>query len=222
MAGAPDPSEPKQPSPVPDPVVAQRALVTGLLVLLVLTGLVLAVAFRDPCARYGGEDLLRMAGQRCQDVVRWTDYIPDGLTFGVLLAIFTLNLLCYELRWVIRAIAPGLLGVVFVGLGVMIHAQGMPVVLGAFYWVFGLALLASAWGIHRGYRAGWSTAAAIIGVTCVAQFFGSSRLADETGWPMSLAILPSLGLLLPIVLALATSPPGGTRYRPFARTPAAA
>lgn len=221
MADAPDPSQEKPARPPTDPVHAQRAMVYSLVAVMCLAGLVIAMALSDACKKYGGEEALAAIGKRCKNVVTFQDYLPttDGwLALGMVLAV---NILVYELRWVVRIVAPIALGVLYLVTAVLAFTKDLPMLLPVFYAVFGAGLLLSAWGIAKDRREGWAFALSMASVMLVAHFFGASKIATETGWPMAWAIVPSMAIMLPVVIALATTPPGARHYAPFASKPIA-
>lgn len=205
----------RKPAPAPDPIQAQRILVHAIVLLLCLAGLLLAIALGDACAKYGGEARLALAGRSCDAVVTWTDYIPERdawIACGIILAV---NVLIYELRFYVRVYGVAALGLLYVVTAAIIGVDGLPIPLVTFYALFGLALMAAAWGIQRERREGWAAALAICSVLLTGHFFGTAKIADETGAPIAYALIPSVGILLPLVIALVTSPPGAPRVKPF-------
>jgi hypothetical protein len=208
--------------PEPDPIQTQRLLVYTIVGLLCLAGLVLSIALGDVCARYGGEAKLALVGRSCSDHVTWTDYIPQRDAWIVVGIILGVNIAFYELRFYLRVYGVGALGALYVGVAAVTGAGGLPAPLVIFYALFGIALIASAWGIHHERREGWSAALAMCAVMLTGHFFGTAKIAQETGAPMAFALLPSMAILLPMMIALLTSPPGAPRVKPFARRAVAA
>jgi hypothetical protein len=206
------------PKPQPDPVQTQRMLVYTIIGLLCLAGLIMAVAFSDPCKAYGGEAKLGLIGKKCSDVVAWTDWLPSIHAWISVAIILAANVLIYELRFYLRVHGVAAVGAIFFVNAGIIAVDGLPVPLIVFYALFGVAMVLAAWGIQRERREGWSAALAICAVLLTGHFFGAAKIAQETGWSMAYALLPSMGLLLPLVVALLCSPPGAPRVKPFART----
>lgn len=202
----------------PDPVQTQRMLVYTIVGLLCLAGLILAVAFSDPCKAYGGEAKLGLIGKKCSDVVAWTDWLPSYHAWISVAIILAANVLMYELRFYFRVYGVSALGALFFCIAGITLVDGLPIPLVVFYALFAVALMLAAWGIQRERREGWSAALAICSVLLTGHFFGAAKIAHETGWSMAYALLPSMAILLPLVIALLTSPPGAPRVKPFART----
>lgn len=222
MADAPDPpnATPAKPArPPADPVQSQRAMVYSMVALMCLTGLVVGMALSDPCQRYGGEATLVMSGRRCSEVVQWRDYLPGTAGWTAFAVILVANILIYELRWIVRVAGPAVLGGLYLLTAIVAFTKDQPMVLPVFYGLFGGGLLLSAYGIARGRREGWAFALSMTGVMLLAHFFGASKIATETGWPMAYALLPSMAIMLPILIALVTTPPGAKVYAPFATKP---
>jgi len=218
----PDAPSTKRPAPPPaDAVVAQRTLVYSVTALIALTGLVLAMAFKDACAAHGGESAVAAAGKTCADVVTIADHRPDGTTVFAMIAVWVLVVLAYELRWIIRTWLPGALGAVFLAGSAAALAAGRPLPLVVAYTAFGVALIACSYGIYKERREGWAFAVSIFGVEFVAHFFGTSVIRSAFGVHLAIAVLPALGLFLPALIALVTSPPGAPRYAPFGKKPLA-
>jgi len=204
--------------PQPDPVQTQRMLVYTIVGLLCLAGLILAVAFSDPCKAYGGEAKLGLVGKKCSDVVAWTDWIPRWRAWVAVAIIMAVNVLAYELRFYVRVHGVGALGALFFVTAGTSAVEGLPVPLIVFYALSGVAMILAAWGIQRERREGWSAALAMCSVLLTGHFFGTAKIAQETGWSMAFALLPAMAVLLPMVIALLCSPPGAPRVKPFART----
>ena len=210
-----------KPQPPPDPIQTQRTLVYTIIGLLCLAGLILAVAFSDPCKAFGGEAKLGLVGKTCSDVVAWTDWIPGWRAWVAVAIIIAINILAYELRFYVRIHGVAALGALFLVTAGGSAVEGLPVPLIVFYALFGIAMILSAWGIQRERREGWSAALAMCCVLLTGHFFGTAKIAQETGWPMAFALLPSMAVLLPMVIALLCSPPGTPRVKPFGRSPVA-
>lgn len=201
----------KSPAREPDPITTQRWIVYSTVGLLVLAALALSIGFKDACAKYGGEVALAALGQRCKDVVTWQDYLPGSTTVIVLGLVYALNVLAWEARWHVRVIAPAVIGVayLFVGAGVLLDDR--PPVLAVFYLLSGLGMLACVWGIRRERREGWAFALSMVMFIGIAHFFGSATIRSAFDVHLALAVFPSLGVQLPIVIALVTTPPGTPR-----------
>jgi hypothetical protein len=201
----------------PHPLTVQRALVLSIVGLLAVTGLVLGMALGDACAKYGGDAALALVGKKCDDLVTWQDYLPGRSGWIALGGFVAANVLAYELRWYLRVHGVAAVGALYVCLAGVIAVDGLPLPLVIFYAVFGVAMVAAAWGIRRDRREGWAAALAMLAVLLTSHFFGSAKIADETGMPMAYAVLPSMGLFLPLVIVLTTTSPGTPRARPFER-----
>jgi hypothetical protein len=202
--------------PEPDPIQTQRMLVYTIVGLLCLSGLILAAAMADPCAAHGGDAKLELVGKRCSDVVAFGDYLPKTAAWIAVAIILAANVLFYELRFLLRVYGVAAIGAFFVINAAVIAADGLPIVLVTFYALFGIAMMWSAYGIHRERREGWAAALSMSAVLLTGHFFGTAKIAQETGWPIAYALLPSMALMLPLVIALLTSPPGATPVKPFA------
>jgi hypothetical protein len=220
MAEATEAPKPKLKPRVPaDPVVTQRAVVYTLLGLLCLTGLAIAMAIVDPCKKYGGEEALAMVGKRCKNVVQFRDYLPGTPGWVALATILVVNIVVYELRWIIRIAIPIAVGALALVVAGVVLWKDQPGLLAVFYVLYAVSLFACAVGIQRNSREGWAFALSLLGVGAVAHFFGAAKLQTETGWSMAYAMLPGLAVLLPAFTALACTPIGGKRYAPFATKP---
>lgn len=221
MAEAPDPSQPaeKPARPPADPVVHQRTLIYSITGLVCLTGVLLAMAFKDACAKYGGESALAAVGADCSDVVKFSDYLPDTTTVLAMLGVWVVNVLVWEVRWVIRNWLPGLLGTAFVVLSIATLVADRPLPLIVAYFLFGVAMIACTWGMLRERREGWAFAVSMFGMQLIAHFFGTSVIRGALGTHLAIAVLPAMAVFLPAFLALATTPPGATRYAPFSKKP---
>ena len=200
----------------PDPIQTQRMLVYSIVGLLCLSGLILAVAMGDPCKEWGGESKLALIGKTCSEVTTWTEWIPRSAAWIAVAIILAANVLFYELRFILRVYGVAAIGAFFVVNAAVIGAEGLPLVLVIFYALFGIAMMWSAYGIHRERREGWAAALSMSGVLLTGHFFGSAKIAQETGWSMAYALLPSMAVMLPLMIALLTSPPGATPVKPFA------
>jgi hypothetical protein len=221
MAEAPDPSQaPDKPkAPPPDPVVNQRTLIYSITGLLAITGILLAMAFKDACAKYGGESALAAVGAECSDVTKFSDYLPDMTTVLAMLGVWVVNILVWEVRWVIRTWLPAVLGATFVVLGIGTLVADRPLPLTVAYLLFGVAMIACSVGMLRDRREGWAFAVSMFGMQLVAHFFGTSVIRGALGTHLAIAVLPAMAVFLPALLALATTPPGSPRYAPFATKP---
>jgi hypothetical protein len=224
MAEAPDPSSPpksndKAAAPAADPVVHQRTLIYSITGLLAITGILLSMAFKDACAKYGGESALAAIGAQCSDVTKLSDYLPDTTTVLAMLGIWAVNILVWEVRWLIRTWLPGVLGSAFVVLAIGTFVADRPLPLTVAYLLFGVAMIACSWGMLRDRREGWAFAVSMFGMQLVVHFFGTSVIREALGTHLALAVLPAMAVFLPAFLALATTPPGSPRYAPFATKP---
>lgn len=187
--------------PVQTPQTSQRALVYTLTGLLGLMGLAMAMAFKDPCADIA-DPILRV---RCQP--SFADRIPDGLVFLSMLGVLGAMAIFYELRAILRVHGVAVVGAMLAGTGAKVAIDGMPLPLVVALLIGGGALVACAVGIHRGHRVAWSFAVALSSTLAVVFFFGSARVQSTTGWPLAIAVLPSMAVFLPLTVALATTPP---------------
>jgi hypothetical protein len=177
------------------------------------------MAFKDACAKYGGESTLAAVGADCSDVVKLGDYMPDTTTVLAMLGVWVVNVLVWEIRWVIRTWLPGVLGAAFVVLSIATLIADRPLPLITAYFLFGVAMIACSWGMLRDRREGWAFAVSMFGMQLIAHFFGTSVIRGALGTHLAIAVLPAMAVFLPAFLALATTPPGAPRYAPFASRP---
>ncbi len=211
MAVAADPSTPPSKPLSPDQsLAAQRVLVYSLTGLLVLTSWVVAAAFRDPCAAVPG-----VLPGMCKPTV--AQRLPSGETLGVLFSIQVVMVVLYELRWSLRNVLVGVVGGLQIGLAIYLYDLGKPTLLIVACGLCGVAMLGLEYGIRKEKRAAWAFATVTTGVMTLIFFFASRRIEHGLGIPLVYGVLPSLALLLPITVALATSAPGTPRNKPFAR-----
>lgn len=207
-----EPAKPKAPA---DPIVLQRSLVYALTGLLCLTGLVLAMAFKDPCAH--AEVANDFALARCHPSM--SDRLPDLQTWVSMMLVLAITVILYEVRWYVRVGLVAMIGSAELVVAVLVWHAGMSTVLGIANGLIGCAMIACAVGLQMGKRVAWSYATAICGVLTLVFFFGSSKVRDATGLHLAWAVLPSLAAFLPATIALACAPLGGTPYAPFAKQP---
>jgi hypothetical protein len=211
MAVATEPTTPPAKPAAPGSELAgQRALVYSLTALLVVTSWVVAAAFRDPCAATPG-----MLPGMCKPTM--AQRLPSGGTLGLLLSIQVVMVVFYELRWTLRNILVGLVGAAQTAIAIYLFSLGKPTLLVIACGLTGVALMALEYGVRKDRRAAWAFATVTAGVLTLIYFFASRRIEHALNIPLAMAVLPALGLLLPITVALSTSPPGAPRTRPFAR-----
>lgn len=180
---------------------AQRTLVYALTGLLCLTGLLLAMAFKDPCPA----PALKMIAT-CKPTIG--DRIPSGAAFGAAALVMVMMAAMYELRTLVRVWGVAAAGAGLVGIGGLVAYDGMSMVLVTVCVVIGGLLVWASRGIEREERVAWAFAAATTGTMAVVTFFSAAKIGGVLGIPLSIALLPSMGLLLPLTVALATTPPG--------------
>jgi hypothetical protein len=197
----------------PEEMQQQRRIIQVLIAMFYVLGFVLAMAFKDPCPHDGGLT-------PCHPTIN--DRLPDSLTLSGLSFTAAMLILAYECRWYLRVAMTAALGSCELVVAVLIVHDDMSTVLAVANALAGCALIGCAVGIQRGSRVAWAYATVICYVLAVVFFFGSSRVRDATGWPLSLAVLPSFMGFLPTALALGFAPPGGTPYAPFAKAPLSA
>jgi hypothetical protein len=200
-----------------DPVVLQRALVYAVMGFICFTGLVLTTAFKDPCA---SSATMQAGIAKCNATL--SQRLPGPAPVIALVASFLSMMLMYELRWYIRTWLIAAIGAAEIITGILIINAGMSKVLSLANGLLGLSLLGAAYGIHLGRRGAWSYAVSACGTLAVAFFFGSAKVHNATGVHLAWAALPALAVFLPACVALGTSPPGGPRYEPFAKTASSA
>jgi hypothetical protein len=182
-----------------DPVILQRMLVYAVTGMVCLIGILLVVAFKNP--KYGR--------------------LPGPAPLISLGSSWVSMMLFYELRWYVRVWATLVVGLAQLAAGIAMLYLGMPKPLGVVNAILGIALSASAYGIHLERRGPWSFAVSCFGTLALTFFFGSSKIAAEMDVHLAWAALPALGLFLPACVMLGTSAPGTPRYQPWARFPTA-
>lgn len=180
---------------------AQRTLVYALTGLLCLTGLLLAMAFKDPCPA----PALKMIA-KCKPTIG--DRIPSGSAFAAAGIVMAMMAGMYELRRLVRVWGVAAAGAGLIVVGVLVAYDGMSLVLVTTCFVIGGLLGWASRGIDRDERVAWAFAAATTGTMAVVTFFSAAKMGGVIGVPLSMALLPSLGLLLPLTVALACTPPG--------------
>jgi hypothetical protein len=189
---------------------AQRALVYSLTGLLVLTSWVVAAAFKDPCAGTPGI----MPGM-CKPTV--AQRLPSMETLGTLLSIQVVMVVLYELRWTLRGPLVAVVGAAMLGVAAYLMSIDKPTLLVVAVSLIGASLVGLEYGIRKGKRAPWAFATVTCGVLTLIFFFASRRIHESLDIPLALAVLPSLGGLLPVTVALATSSPAAPRIPPFGK-----
>jgi hypothetical protein len=194
------------PASTPD-VQLQRAIIYACTGLIVLTGLVLAVAFKDPCASAAVDPL----APPCTPSLG--DRMPGASAYLSLGIIFASMVLCFELRWALRSALVGILGAGQVLAGIVLASDGGSMVFAVCNGLLGLALIGSAVGIQHDRRAAWAFAGSICGTLTVVYFFGAAKVQSATGWSVAWAVLPSLAAYLPTTVVLALTAPGRPRPR---------
>jgi hypothetical protein len=203
--------DPPRTHAVPDPVTAQRIAIYVLTVVLVAVGILLAMAFKEPCPPRA------MQVVPCQATL--ASRLPAPSTWVALGATLAMMILMFELRWYVRWAAVGVLGagqLVLCGLSLW---AGLAIPLVVAHGVVGTVLIACAVGIWLDRRVAWAVAASMCGTLTLVYFFGSAKVQSATGMPLGWAILPALAAYLPVTVALALTPPGAPRYAPFATRP---
>ncbi len=192
---------PTKPSTSASASSAQRTLVYALTGLLCLTGLLLAMAFKDPCPA----PALKMIA-KCNPTIG--DRMPSWSAFGAALSVQTMMMALYEMRRWVRVWGVAGAGALLIVIGGLVAYDGMSKVLVITCVVVGGALIVAARGINREQRVAWAFAAATTGTLAVVTFFSAAKIGGEIGVPLSLALLPSLAMLLPLTVALGTTAPG--------------
>jgi hypothetical protein len=181
--------------------------------MLVVAALAMVLAFKDPCAGQA----VQVGFAKCKSTFR--DHLPGPSPLIAMAIVCVSMLLFYEFRWYLRVWATGAIGMALLGMAAAIVLGDVTKVLAVVSGVVGLALVASAYGIHIGHRGAWSLASSACGVLALVFFFGSARLRAELHLHLAWAVLPSLAVFLPACVMLGTSPPGGEFYEPFASAP---
>lgn len=193
----------------------QRTLVYVLTAMLALAGVALVLAFKDPCAGQTAQQMMSFG--KCKST--FVDHLPGPSPLIALAIVCVSMMLFYEFRWYLRVWATGAIGLALLGMAGAIVYADMTKVLAVVSSLIGLALLASAYGIHLGRRGAWSLAVSAFGILALVFFFGSARLRGAMHWHLAWAILPSLAVFLPACVMLSTSAPGADRWEPFATKP---
>jgi hypothetical protein len=169
---------------------------------------VIAAAFKDPCAAAPG-----VLPGVCHPTM--SQRLPSAMTLGTLLLIQVSMVVMFELRWYLRVWLTAGVGVAQLALATSLISAGKPTLLVLACVLSGVAMLGLAYGVHKENRAAWAFATVISAVLTLIFFFASRRIERGAEIDLVYAVLPSLAVLLPITVALATSAPGAPRTPPF-------
>jgi hypothetical protein len=187
-------------------------VVYSLTALLCLTGIVVAIGFAEPCPP---RTLTSM--EVCRPT--FDKRLPAPSTWFGMGVVMLAMVVAFELRWWVRSVGVGAIGLVQIFTGIASVSAGHGKVVVVAQLLLGIALIAAARATHRDSRVGWSFAAAMCGTLTLVFFFGASTVRSATGWAMGWAVLPALAIYLPTTVALALTAPGKPRYAPFANRP---